>query len=189
MSKIQHQHGVVLVVSLIFLMLMTIIGVTAMQGTTQEEKMARNAAQRALAFQYAEAGLRAAEASLTKIVGSSFDNTTLGLRGPVDITTTNIANYWMDKYDWKAPAPIDDGGSICWCDDPSNAAFCDTLTPDIRNEQRYVIEELTTVTGDGEPPLDASKPLPTANKTLFRITARSTGNITDAVVILQSTIM
>ncbi len=52
------QRGAVLIVSLIILLLMTIIGVTAMTTNTQEEKMAGNARNRDLAFQAAESVLR-----------------------------------------------------------------------------------------------------------------------------------
>lgn len=54
----ENQRGVVLIVGLIFLVLLTMIGITAMQVTTMEERMAGNARDRSLAFQAAEAGLR-----------------------------------------------------------------------------------------------------------------------------------
>lgn len=56
------QRGVVLVVGLIFLLLMTVIGITSIQTTTLDERMAGNANDRNIAFQAAEAGLRRAEA-------------------------------------------------------------------------------------------------------------------------------
>jgi len=59
-----HQSGVVLVVSLIMLVLLTMIGVTGMQVTGLEEKMAGNSKDRNIAFQAAEAGLRDAESDL-----------------------------------------------------------------------------------------------------------------------------
>ena len=57
----KKQAGVVLVVSLIMLMLLTLIGVSGMQSTGIEEKMAGNMRDRNLAFQAAEAALRHAE--------------------------------------------------------------------------------------------------------------------------------
>lgn len=56
-----RQHGTALVVALVFLLLMTLIGVTAMQTTTLQERMAGNERDRNLAFQAAEAALRAGE--------------------------------------------------------------------------------------------------------------------------------
>lgn len=57
----RHQRGMVLVVGLIFLLLMTIIGTTAIQTTTLDERMAGNMKDRNVAFQAAEAALRNAE--------------------------------------------------------------------------------------------------------------------------------
>lgn len=47
----KNQKGAVLAISLIILLLMTIIGVSAMQGTTLQEKMAGNLRDYNLAFQ------------------------------------------------------------------------------------------------------------------------------------------
>ena len=56
-SMPQAQRGAALVVSLIILMIMTIIGVSSMQSTTLEERMAGNMRDQNLAFQSAEAAL------------------------------------------------------------------------------------------------------------------------------------
>lgn len=55
------QRGSALIVALVFLLAMTLIGVTAMQGTNQEERMAGNARDRNLAFQASEAAIREGE--------------------------------------------------------------------------------------------------------------------------------
>lgn len=60
-TSFQHQSGVVLIVSLVMLLLLTIIGITGMQVSGLEEKMAGNSKEKNLAFQAAEAGLRDAE--------------------------------------------------------------------------------------------------------------------------------
>lgn len=56
------QRGAVLVVSLIFLLLLTLIGTTAMRTTTLQERMAGNTRDTNLSLQAAEAGLRAGQA-------------------------------------------------------------------------------------------------------------------------------
>jgi type IV pilus assembly protein PilX len=61
---IRRQKGVVLVVALMFMLVMSIVGVTAMQSTIMQERMAGNARDRNLAFQAAEAALRAGEDAL-----------------------------------------------------------------------------------------------------------------------------
>jgi len=59
------QSGAVLFVSLIMLLVLSVIGVTAMQTTTLEEKMAGNLRDQTLAFQAAEAALREGETWLS----------------------------------------------------------------------------------------------------------------------------
>lgn len=61
-----RQHGTVLVIGLILLLLMTLIGVTAIQTTSLDERMAGNSRDRNLAFQAAEAALREAEENVTE---------------------------------------------------------------------------------------------------------------------------
>ena len=55
------QQGAVLIVSLLILLIMTIMGVSAMQSSTLEEKMASNERDRNVAFQSAEVGMRQAQ--------------------------------------------------------------------------------------------------------------------------------
>lgn len=55
------QNGMALFVSLIFLLLLTIIGVAAMQGAGMQEKMAGNTRLKNQSFQLAEAALREGE--------------------------------------------------------------------------------------------------------------------------------
>lgn len=67
------ESGAVLAVGLVFLMLLTLLGVTAMQVTTLEEKMAGNSRDRNSAFQAAEFGLRRGEGDLLGKDFYSFD--------------------------------------------------------------------------------------------------------------------
>lgn len=61
MRQRRSQNGSVLIISLLFLLVLTLIGVSAMQSTSLEEKMAGNARGGTLAFQAAEAALRNGE--------------------------------------------------------------------------------------------------------------------------------
>lgn len=61
-----NQKGVVLITGLVFLVMMTILGVTAMQNTVLEERMAGNLRDENLAFQAAEAALRKVSDSWSK---------------------------------------------------------------------------------------------------------------------------
>jgi type IV pilus assembly protein PilX len=60
-SRTNAQRGAALVVALIMLLVMTVLGITAMQVTRMEERMAGNSRDINLAFQGAEAGLRDGE--------------------------------------------------------------------------------------------------------------------------------
>ena len=62
-----RQRGVTLVISLIFLLLLTILGVTAMNTSTLQEKMSGNLRDQDLAFQAAESALRGGEDAVNLI--------------------------------------------------------------------------------------------------------------------------
>ncbi len=67
-GQVRYQHrrqkGVVLAVSLLLLLVVTLVGLAAISGTTMQEKMAGNMYDREIAFQSAEAALRVAESQL-----------------------------------------------------------------------------------------------------------------------------
>jgi type IV pilus assembly protein PilX len=62
------QRGAVLIVALLFLTILTILGVTAMTTTTFEERMAGHARDLGVAFQAADAALRDARRDINTIV-------------------------------------------------------------------------------------------------------------------------
>jgi type IV pilus assembly protein PilX len=60
------QRGMALLVSLVFLLLLTLIGLSSMQSATLQEKMAGSVALRNQSFQSAEAALRVGESTVQK---------------------------------------------------------------------------------------------------------------------------
>ncbi|HEB63262.1 MAG TPA: hypothetical protein ENJ07_02140 [Gammaproteobacteria bacterium] len=56
--SIQKQQGIALIASLLMLLVMTLIGLTALERTTIEEKMAANSQQKAITFQAAETAIQ-----------------------------------------------------------------------------------------------------------------------------------
>ncbi len=64
LSRRAQQRGVALVVALILLVVITLVGLAAVRGTIMQQKMAANMYDRQLAFQGAEAAMRAAAASI-----------------------------------------------------------------------------------------------------------------------------
>jgi type IV pilus assembly protein PilX len=59
-----RQRGMALLVSLVFLLLLTLIGLSSMQSATLQEKMTSSVMQRNQSFQMAEAALRIGESAV-----------------------------------------------------------------------------------------------------------------------------
>lgn len=174
--KIKQQKGAVLVVALILLLVLTLVGVAGMQDTTLQEKMAGNMQDRNLAFQAAEAALRAGEVELQAAVLPAFNNTggliTETYSFPSGGTTYTLqagsAAYW-EKFPWA-------NNSRSYGVDLSNVGA----------RPRYVLEKIPVVTApQGESQVFDSGGI--AELESYRVTAMGTGGSADAVVILQST--
>ena len=82
----QKQHGAVLVVAMIFLIIMTLLAVSGMGATSLEERMAANSQETAKAFQAAETGLSQALSDL-----NSYD-----LTGTYSVPTAGVADTCTD---------------------------------------------------------------------------------------------
>jgi type IV pilus assembly protein PilX len=161
------QSGVVLVISLIMLLLLTVIGSTAMQTTSLEEKMAGNLRDKDLAFQAAESALRAAENSLNPpAVLPPFTNP--GTGGFYSSTSTiSLADSAISA------------GSF-WTANPVAPSTVTTLGNGINaHPPVYIIQKL---------PAFCLSPcaIPPVTLTPYKITVRATGASTNTVVILQS---
>lgn len=171
------QRGSALIIALVFLLVMTLIGVTAMQGTTQQEGMAGNTRQRNLAFQAAEAALRGGESILRGATLPDFNNTgaNLGLRQPV-VPSTEVGAFWLDAYCWVVRTG---------CASAESRQYGGTLNEVIG--PRYVIEELPAVTRPPGPGESVKAGQPLIEDQYFRVTSRGSGGTVDAVVILQTT--
>ena len=138
MTTIRNQAGTVLAVALIFLLLLTLIGVTAMQGTTMQERMSGNVRDRNLGFQAAEAALRSAEEYLagSAVVGP-FNNTN-GLYQPPG---EGEDDRW-DTIDWGSATATRSAG---------------TSLSGLASQPRYIIEELAGGSSGGSQSLAADE--------------------------------
>ena len=89
-TRPKGEHGAVLVVSLLLLLVMTIIGVTAMSTNSLEERIAGNLRDQDLAFQATESAVRACEADVvSNILAGQFTATCAnGLCVPATGTST-----------------------------------------------------------------------------------------------------
>lgn len=157
----RNQQGAALVMSLIILLVMTLLGVSAMQVTVMEEKMAGSLRNRSIAFQAAESALRDAEATLTVAVLPSFN----GTNGLYEATSPQ---RW-ETIDWGTASNV--------------ATYSGSALNDVASAPTYIIEELEAVLGGGGS-LEAGIPQQTD---YYRVTSRGVGGNTTAVVMLQST--
>ncbi len=162
------QTGAVLVVSLMMLVIMTLIGVTAMRSTILEEKMSANARDSMLALEASETVLLDGERHLENTINSlvvAFDGTQLGLYEEGTNPNLLVDATWVNAI-----------------------TYSDTY-PDVTSQPRFIIEFMGAVGGATNSTLYISSydsvdvlGVPHA----FRITARGTGRSDNAVVLLQS---
>src|SRR5215831_3892080 len=94
------QSGMVLFISLVLLLVLTILAVSVVQTTSLEERMARNAHDRALAFESAESALRDSEQYLETVVSlAPFD--AAGTNGHWDTPALGQAPRWETTAIWN----------------------------------------------------------------------------------------
>ena len=168
-SITRRQNGSALIVGVIFLLVMTMLGLTAMQTTTLEERMAGNMRDRGLAFQAAEMALRAGDAdALTSPTGyGAFDY--LGNPAPDETTDAN----WQSAPNLRP-----------WNPGLTGRASASPAFPNLDEEPKYWIEKRPNRTEGGSLEGGVAPPIE-----VYDITARSTGASGTATVILRSTVV
>ncbi len=168
-----RQSGLVLIVSLIILLVLTILSITAMQGTSLEEHMAGNSQYRAKAFQLASAALREGEQQVANGPPAPGDP------GYCNSPSTNPASpRWQNIYGPGTTPPSATGGSCAANTRVICASFgCPTATS---SGASYLIEKMTAV------PACSSCAI-TQNENVYQITAEGVGPNGKIVVVLQST--
>ena len=164
----RRQRGVVLIVSLIMLLVVTLLAVSSMQGTSLEEKMAGNTRDRNLAFQTTESAIREAETYIEGIISLGSFNGADGLFGLTDTEPYfAIGTTWSDVSQHVV----------------ANSDYGSYGAP------RYYIKHFTTVKGT-EGAMNMSgygDNKGTGDVSIFKITGRGNGGSADsAEVILRS---
>lgn len=187
MTKIkQKQQGAVLVVSLLVLLVMTMIGLAAVQTNVLQEKMAGNMHDKNLAFQAAEAGLRAAENRLRPGGFSAAQLLSCEAGNDVALTPTVVVICYELNTD-PEPDPLD---PATWS---ASANYTEVDAADYTQVggqafPRYFITSIgrqpsgglvNQAQGTGTPPTGA-------NIIYFRVTARGTGGSVNAQSVLRS---
>lgn len=85
----RRQRGIALIIGVVILAVLSMIGVAAFSISTQEERMAGNSRDRMLAFEAAEAALRACENYVQ--TGPAFDGSAAGMYAAPASTSPTIA--------------------------------------------------------------------------------------------------
>ena len=166
----KKQTGTVLIVSLVLLLVLTILGLSGMQASGLQERMAGNLHDASLAFLAAEAALREGERLVSSPVLPEFEN------------RDGLYVYAPTESDYDSAIPVWRRAGWSW--DQARA-----YQGSLQNRSaapRYVIEELPRVLPPGASAA-ADEPLP--DQAVYRITARARGGSDASEVILQSIYM
>lgn len=161
-----RQRGAILVTALLMLLTLTVIGVSVVQITRMQERMAGNTRDLNLAFQGAEAALRDGEAQLQAaviITPCSAAPCDVFQRGVLPLLANQTPTWWnanANEYGVDGAQEIDD----------------------LDDDPQFVAEELTTVPDS----LVIGQEVPTI-RDFFQVTARSTGGTGNTNLVLQST--
>lgn len=154
------QNGAVLIFCLVFLTILTLMGVSGMESTILEERMSGNMQDNNTAFQAAESALKVAEAwlsaSASRPATSDDGSTVVWELDAMDPDTDDTTGWWSDS----------DRDASWW----SSNAQAATGMQGIASQPLYIIEEFSSA----------------GNRTFHRITARGVGQNSAAAVKLQS---
>ena len=168
----KREKGVVLFMSLVMLLIITVLGLSSVQTTSLQERMARNSRDSNLAFQSAEAAIKAAEAIVNDyVVEESFDglvddNAGLFYENGYDSTQNWVGFDWVNGEFYTA-APIEGTAA-----DP-----------------KYIVEVVKTVVAydDTLNLNNIGQDTGSGRTHIYRITAYGTGGTSTAHVMIQST--
>lgn len=192
MTGAREQRGAVLFVALIFLVILTMLGVSNMHVGIMEERMTGSFRDRNnLAFESAELALREAESYLNGVAVGPFNNTITGLHPAFE--NGSSSSFWRVRALSSSNPACPGAGTVTafnWLQTASTDR-CSAIQlpvakmlPGTAEAPKYVIEELADVPKPGSSvkagtALDSTK--------VYRITARGVGGQASSVVILQST--
>lgn len=162
----RRERGSALIVSLIFMLLLTIVGVGAMQSSSLQERMAGNARDVNNAFQAAEAGIRDAETYLQNAVVGPFN----GANGLYRYCAVGVAGAGCAAPDWR------DRASVGWVKRAGVMQFVD-------DQPEYIIQQMPPIP---DPNSSMAADEPAAMIDVYRVTARGFGASSNTMVIIQT---
>lgn len=165
-----QQRGAALVVTLILLLIMSLIGVTAMRSTTEQERMSGAFQDHNRAFQAAESALREGERMVQTVLVPTFS----GTNGWYD------ADDGLNRPDWenRATDPAETGMGVMQY----------SRDHDLSQRPEYYIERLPPVITEGGVggSLALGDGAAQEEFVLFRVVARGFGNSPGSVAVVES---
>lgn len=174
-SKQKHQKGAILVFCLIFLTVLTMMGVSGMESTTLEERMSGNMRDYTMAFQSAESAIKAAEAWLVAQANlpivSADGSTTVWSENAMDPAATD-GKYWWEHANMNGNWWTNNGIAI-------------TDVAEVSEQPRYIIEQYRTVDSGQSIAIGAGEV--TVPRIFHRVTARGVGINPTTTVSVQTT--
>lgn len=177
-SNLHKSNGSVLIISLLMLLVLTILGVTALDTTVMEERMSSNTRQRNLAHQAAETALKDAEQWLSNTAGNVVISSHISkFAGSDELYDSTVAANSLD---------FDVNNATAWTSANSEAVTTLSSFPTdasiIPGAPRYIIEYVGRV---GDPPLNFTDP--DLREFAFRVVAIGWGPDKTTKVVLSST--
>lgn len=182
-SNMQQQKGVVLIVSLIMLLIITLVGVSSMQSSTMQERMAANSKHKFTSQLAAEAALKAAEQYLaTESLNNEelLANVFYPVAGHYTLARVNaVLNPKSLLFDVDNPAQWDADNSIEV-----------TGVTSVARMPRYVIEYVgMDITGQNNDAQDINNEFPEPLPHYFRVTAIGWSQDENIYTVLESSYM
>jgi len=167
MPTIRKQSGATLFVGLMFLLILTILGLSSSNVAIMQERMAGNVADANVAFQEAERTLREIEGRLTQYVSGGSGG--LGYVPPTwEETGLSRSDCTMSGFDWDSPG---------WRDAPST-------------DGQYLVVDLSDYMEDGTPYGSSCRPVSEADMNTageyFLVVARAVSPTGTSESVVQS---
>ncbi len=180
----QKQEGIVLFMSLVMLLLLTMLGVSSIQTTSLQLRMARNANDGNLAFQVAEVALRDGE-NLLENLNSLTD---FGVPLPPGVACPPFVIRVQGYYFEAAPCAAPNWKELDWTGDTGFIASTINVTG-VATPPKYIVEHVQTIIADADAlNLDnIGDDIGAGQTEVFRVTARGYGATADAQVMIQGT--
>jgi len=163
-----RQQGAALITSLIILLVLTVLGISAMNTSSLQEMMSGNLRDQNLSFQAAESALKDSEKTIVAFGGTE------------PVPTANGANKGVFIVDTFGDFSTTAHNESVWS---QGKPYSVSSVLGVKQDPRYIIEQAGFVGGDAS----YSSAVKQQGTVFYRMTSRGHGASTNAVTLLQET--